>query len=81
MCGHGSLGYLCCDCMNKTPGVEVFDKEVAQILFSMAQLYGNFLETLNSNWIDRAADVKELPQSFLNLVYNNTFVGTNGRKA
>ena len=36
------LGYLCCDCMNKTPGVEVFDKEVAQILFSMAQLYGNF---------------------------------------
>lgn len=67
------LGYLCCDCLNPDNQTEVFDKEVAQLLFSLAQIYGTFLETLDSNWNDRVKGVESLPQSFLSLIFSKTF--------
>lgn len=70
------LGFLCCDCLNKSnDNSEVFGKEVAQMLFAMAQIYGTFLETLDSNWLDRTNGVPKLPASILSLIYNKTFVG------
>ena len=51
------LGYLCCDCKNDSPNKEeIFDKGSAQYLFSFAQNFATFLETLNSNWSDRFSD-------------------------
>ena len=69
------LGYLCCDCLNHDNNNEIFGKETAQLLFSMAQLYGTFLETLDSNWIDRTAEIENLPNTFLSVIYNKTFIG------
>ncbi len=54
---------------------EVFDKKVAQLLFSMAQLYATFLETLNSNWIDRMQDNSESKKYFLELICKKTYHG------
>lgn len=68
------LGYLCCDCLNNDEISEVFDKESAQLLFSMAQIYSTFLETLESNWSDRVSD-REHFTSFLDLIYKKTYVG------
>lgn len=47
------FGFLCCDCKNDNRDVEVFDITSAQFLFMCAQNLGTFLETLNSNWVDR----------------------------
>lgn len=69
------LGYLCCDTLNTDLSKEVFDKEVAQLLFSMAQLYATFLETLDSNWIDRMQDNFEFEQNFLELICKKTYHG------
>lgn len=69
------LGYLCCDCLNQDLGVEVFDKEVAQLLFSLSQIYSIFLETLESNWVDRILENDDRPQSFLSIIYTKTFIG------
>lgn len=69
------LGYLCCDTLNTDLSKEVFDKEVAQLLFSMAQLYATFLETLDSNWIDRMQDNFEFEQNFLELICKKKYHG------
>lgn len=69
------LGFLCCDCLNKDLNVEVFDKEIAHFLFSLAQIYSIFLETLESNWIDRRPQNVGCPESFLEVIYAQTYVG------
>ena len=69
------LGYLCCDCLNLQESIDVFDKEMAQLLFSMAQQYAMFLETLDSNWIDRIMNDQTNPQSFLELIFERTYTG------
>ncbi len=75
------LGYLCCDCLNQDDSSEILDKEVAQMLFAMAQIYGTFLETLESNWMDRASGRVGLPDSILALIYRKTFVGKKSERA
>lgn len=65
-------GYICCDCLNDNKE-EVFTKETAQILFSMAELYATFLETLNSNWADRTSEIESCPTHFLQIIYKNTY--------
>lgn len=75
------LGYLCCDCLNQHDSCdEIFDKEVAQMLFAMAQIYGTFLETLESNWTDRASGGTGLSDSILALIYSKTFVGKKSER-
>lgn len=69
------LGYLCCDTLNRDSSREIFDKEMAQLLFSLAQLYATFMETLNSNWIDRVQGNANVAQSFLELICNKTYHG------
>lgn len=70
------FGYLCCDCLNKdTNNKEIFSSESGKILFTMAQLYGTFLETLNSNWMDRTNGQDETKDSYLTQIYNAVFVG------
>ena len=70
------LGFLCCDCLNQgDKNDEIFGKEVAQMLFAMAQIYGTFLETLDSNWLDRTNDMDGLPKSILALIHGHTFTG------
>ncbi len=75
------LGYLCCDCLNSDkepdtyePQKEIFTKDIAHLLFSMAQIYGTFLETLDSNWIDKMEDAGGAP-SFLSLIFEKTYQG------
>lgn len=70
------LGYICCDCLNDNKN-EIFKKESAQLLFSMAQLYATFLETLNSNWRERTREIESLPTSFLEIIYQKTYTGKN----
>ena len=67
------FGYLCCDCLNTDENVEVLDKEVAQLLFSMAQSYATFLETLNANWIDRVKNIEGQAETFLEKIFDKTF--------
>lgn len=69
------LGYLCCDCLNSQESIDIFDKEMAQLLFSMAQQYAMFLETIDSNWLDRIMDGQANPQSFLGLIFDRTYSG------
>ena len=70
------LGFLCCDCLNQgNSSAEIFGKEVAQMLFAMAQIYGTFLETLDSNWLDRTKGINGLPTSILALIYGQTYTG------
>lgn len=69
------LGYLCCDCLNSQESIEIFDKEMAQLLFSMAQQYAMFLETLDSNWIDRIMGDQDYQQSILELIFDRTYTG------
>ena len=80
--GYKYLGYICCDCLNSEdnketykPNAEIFTKEVAHLIFSLAQNYGMFLETLDSNWIDKMQDIEGVPLSFLSLVFDKTFKG------
>lgn len=51
--GNLFFGFMCCDCKNERGDIEVFDITSAQFLFMCAQNLGTFLETLNSNWVDR----------------------------
>ena len=53
---------------------EIFDKETAKLLFSYAQQYANFLETLESNWQERVGDMMR-PQDFVNIIFQKTYVG------
>lgn len=46
------LGYLCCDCKT-TDTIQVFTHDTARLLYSVAQHYAVFLETMDSNWQDR----------------------------
>ena len=70
------FGYLCCDCLNKDDNVDVFDVGSSDLLFSIAQLYSMFLETLNSNWHERYED-EENPH-FLNLIFKYSYKGKRG---
>lgn len=77
------LGYLCCDTLNKDLNKEIFDKEVGQLLFSMAQLYATFLETLNSNWIDKLQELQDkegMEQTFFEVIYRKIYCGKNSRE-
>lgn len=70
------FGYLCCDCFNdKYPGEEIFDKGAAQYLFAFAQNLATFIETLDTNWLDRFSDeaVDDIPSSAIEMIYNKTF--------
>lgn len=71
---YNFFGYICCDCLNEDMK-EIFKKETAQLLFSMAQLYATFLETLNSNWSERTYQIDDSPNSFLEIVYKKTYKG------
>lgn len=69
------FGYLCCDCLNPQENIEIFDTQSAQLLFALAQQYATYLDTLDSNWIDRRNGLDMLPQGFLQLVYSKTMLG------
>lgn len=69
------MGYLCCDCLNKDFNSDVFDSGVAQLLYSMAQYYATFLETLDSNWKERVGNSNIMPRSFIKVVFNKTYKG------
>ena len=69
------FGYLCCDCLNTQENIEVFDTQSAQLLFALAQQYATYIDTLDSNWIDRINGLDELPQGFLQLIYSKTILG------
>ena len=69
------FGYLCCDCLNTQENIEVFDTQSAQLLFALAQQYATYLDTLDSNWINRINGLDELPQGFLQLIYSKTILG------
>lgn len=65
-------GYLCCDCLTKDGNtVEVFDKVSARYLFTLAQLYASFLETIDSNWLDRVPK-SGYPETYLEVIYDET---------
>ena len=64
------LGYLCCDCLNKNAGIEIFDMQSAQILFALAQQYATFLETLAVNWESRVEEINDISQEFLQMIYS-----------
>lgn len=69
-------GYLCCDCLNEDACIqEVFDTCSAQCLFAMAQQYATFLENLDSNWIDRMQDMEGQPTSFMEVIFQRTYIG------
>lgn len=65
-------GYLCCDCLsNGKTELEIFDKTSARYLYAMAQMYASFLETLDSNWIDRVPKIG-YSSTFMEVIFNNT---------
>ncbi len=68
------FGYLCCDCLNKDDNAEIFDDKTEQLLFSLAQLYAIFLDTLESNWNERFANEKS-QESFLKKICEKTCKG------
>ncbi len=76
---YNFYGYVCCDCLNDNTDT-IFTKESAQLLFSMAQLYATFLETLNSNWCERTSEIEGLPDHFLEVIYKKSFKGKEGRR-
>lgn len=69
------LGYLCCDCLNKNAGIEIFDMQSAQILFALAQQYATFLETLAVNWESRVEEINDISQEFLQMIYSKLVNG------
>lgn len=71
------MGYLCCDCLNKENNVDVFDSGIAQLLYSMAQYYATFLETLDSNWKERVGNTGIMPRSYMKVIYNKTYKGSH----
>lgn len=71
------MGYLCCDCLNKNTEQEIFDSGIAQLLYSMAQYYATFLETLDSNWKERVGNTSIMPRSFIKVIYDKTYKGTH----
>ncbi|MCD8013653.1 MAG: hypothetical protein LUG99_10835 [Lachnospiraceae bacterium] len=71
------LGYLCCDCKNSDLDKQIFDTETANILFTLAQMYSNFLEALEANWIDRLSNIDGVADSFLGVICEKTYTGKN----
>ncbi len=70
-------GFLCCDCQNDDKRLtDIFDKSSAQYLFTYAQNLATFLETLDSNWVDRFNDniIKDMGKSAIDLIYKRTFI-------
>lgn len=68
------FGYLCCDCLNNEySGKEVFDVSAAQYLYAFAQNMATFLETLDSNWIDRFKDNPKEPDTILEVLFKRIF--------
>lgn len=69
------FGYLCCDCMNHNTTYKVFDKGAAQYLFAFAQNFATFIETIDSNWLDRFSDnaLKEIPKTAIQFIYEKTY--------
>ena len=67
------FGYLCCDCLNTDDDVEVFDKSGAQYLFTFAQNMGTFLETLDSNWIDRYKTWDNVSSNILEMLFKKVY--------
>ena len=70
------FGYLCCECLNdKYPGIEIFDKGAAQYLFAFAQNLATFIETLDTNWLDRFSDeaVDDISKSAIEMIYKKTY--------
>lgn len=68
------MGYLCCDCLNDNEK-GVFNEELARVQYAIAQTYGTFLETLHSNWLDRVEGENGIKQSFLEVIYENSWRG------
>ena len=69
------LGYLCCDCLNdKYLGKDIFDKGAAQYLFAFAQNLSTFLETMDTNWLDRFSDnvVDNIPENAIDMIHKKT---------
>ncbi len=69
------LGYLCCDCLNQEyTNAEIFDNVAAQFLFVFAQNLSTFLETLDTNWLDRFKDdaIEGIPKSVIDMIYMET---------
>ena len=71
------LGYLCCDCLNDKyeADAEIFDNGAAQFLFTFAQNFATFLETLDTNWLDRFCDkaIDDFPESVSEYIFKKTF--------
>ncbi len=65
-------GYLCCDCLNDNIDEEVFDNESASLLFSVAQMYATFLDTLETNWRERTSENKNCI-SFSQVLFKKTY--------
>ncbi len=68
------FGYLCCDCLNDDGETEIFDDRSEQLLFSLAQLYAIFLDTLESNWKERFGNEKN-QEPFLRKICEKTYKG------
>lgn len=72
------FGYLCCDCLSQQDEEEIFDTQSANLLFAIAKQYATYLDTLDANWYDRMKEIafsNDLPKTFLELIYGNTFMG------
>ena len=63
------FGFLCCDCLNSIDSTsQVFDKSASQYLFAFAQNMATFLETLDSNWIDRYMGFEGVSSNILEML-------------
>lgn len=72
------FGFLCCDCLNTDDKVtDVFDRSAAQYLYAFAQNFAIFLETLDSNWIDRYQGLEGIAEGFLEMLFNTVHKALN----
>lgn len=69
------FGYMCCDCMNNDSSIKIFDLPSAFFLYAYAQNLGTFLETLDSNWIDRTRDLPVNSKNILELLDKKIYKG------
>jgi hypothetical protein len=66
----GSQRFITQICLNNEySGKEVFDVSAAQYLYAFAQNMATFLETLDSNWIDRFKDNPKEPDTILEVLF------------
>lgn len=68
------FGFLCCDCLSDQKA-EVFDEINAEYLFAMGQNLATFLETLDSNWVDRTQDLEESQNNILLVLHKKIYKG------